>query len=363
MLPTAKPNLAGIKPYKPGKPIEEVIRELRLRGEVIKLASNENPLGPSPKALTAMRRAIDEMHLYPDDNCFYLKHRLAERFGVSPDEIILGAGSVEIILMAALAYLGPSQSAVMSDGAFIMYRIATQIAGGQIIATPMRNYAHDLEAMAAAIRSDTRLVYIANPNNPTGTIVRNREFARFMARVPDSILVVLDEAYREYIDDPEYPDAFEYLRKGRSIMILRTFSKIYGLAGLRIGYGFAPRAIMSDVAKMRLPFNISRIGQVAALAALDDERHVRRSAEENRAGKEYLYSAFQKLGLQFVPSYGNFILVEFGRDALPVFEQLQRRGVIVRPVREYGFPNALRISIGTERQNRRLIRTLRAVLK
>jgi histidinol-phosphate aminotransferase len=362
MLPTVRPNLAGIKPYKPGRPIEEVIRELKLKGDVIKLASNENPLGPSPKARAAMRRVIGEMQLYPDDNCFYLKQRLAAKFGVRENEIIMGNGSVEIILFAALAYLSPNEGAVISDGAFIMYRIATQVVGGQIISTPMKDYTHDLEAMAGAIQPNTRLVYIANPNNPTGTIVKRKEFAEFMTRVPDHVLVVVDEAYREYISDPEYPDSLEYLRAGRNIMILRTFSKIYGLAGLRIGYAFARPELLADISKMRLPFNVSRVGQAAARAALDDVTHIKRSIATNEAGKAYLYDAFRKLGLDFVPTYGNFVFVDFARDSLELFDKLQRKGVIARPIREYGFPNALRISIGTEPQNVKLVRALSSVL-
>ena len=221
-----------------------MVRELKLRGEVIKLASNENPLGPSPKGVAAMRLALKGMQLYPDDSCFYLKRRLAQKFGCADDQIIMGNGSVEVILFAAMAYLSPAESAVMSDGAFCMYRIATQVVGGQVISVPMKNYTHDLEAMAAATTPSTRLVFIANPNNPTGTIVRKAEFDRFMSRVPDTALVIVDEAYREYISDPDYPDSFEYLRQGRNIMILRTFSKIYGLAGLRIGYGFSRSEIL-----------------------------------------------------------------------------------------------------------------------
>jgi len=362
MLPVAKPNLAGIKPYKPGKPIEEVVRELKLRGEVIKLASNENPLGPSPKAVIAMRQALKGMQLYPDDSCFYLKRRLAAKFGLGEDQVIMGNGSVEVILFAAMAYLGPAEAAVMSDGAFIMYRIATQVVGGQIVSVPMKNYTHDLEAMAAAVTPNTRLVYIANPNNPTGTVVRKPEFDRFMSRVPDSVLVIVDEAYREYISDADYPDSFGYLRSGRNIMILRTFSKIFGLAGLRIGYGFSRPELLADISKMRLPFNVNRIGQIGALAALDDEAHIKRSIRVNDEGKAFLYDEFQKLGLNYVPSSGNFVMVDFGRDAMAVFESLQRKGVIARPIREYGFPNALRISIGVEAHNRKLVRSLKAGL-
>jgi len=363
MALACKPNLSGIKPYKPGKPIEDVARELKLRCEIIKLASNENPVGPSPKAKAAMRGVLGEMQLYPDDNCCYLKARIAREFNVEPEWIIMGNGSTEILLFAAMTYLGGEESAVYSDGAFIMYKIATQIAGGRISTTPMKDYRHDLDAMAAAITPATRLVFVANPNNPTGTMVKQDEFARFMERVPDHVLVVVDEAYREYISDPDYPDSFQYLRAGRNILITRTFSKIHGLAGLRVGYGFARPELLQDIGKMRLPFNINRIGQVAALAALDDKAHVRHSIRVNEAGKQYLYDVLGRMGLNYVPTHANFIFVDFGCDTLELFDKLQHKGIIARTIREYGFPNALRITIGTEEQNARLARALKAVLK
>ncbi len=358
----ARDFIERIKPYKPGKPIEEVIRELNLKGEVIKLASNENPLGTSPRAIKAMRQALKESWLYPDDNCFYLKNVLAKKFNVSSDEIIVGNGSVEILPLATLAYLNREDSAVVSEGAFIWYKIAVSIAGAQLIEAPMKNYTHNLKAMADAIQKNTKLVFIANPNNPTGTIVTKKEVEEFFARIPENILVVMDEAYREYIDDPEFPDSFKIFKERKNILILRTFSKIYGLAGARLGYGIARKEIITNLMKLRISFNVNRISQVAGIAALDDDNFVKETIKINEAGKEFLYDAYKKLGLFYIPTYGNFIFVDFGRDSQIVFESLQKQSIITRTIKEYGFPNALRITIGTEKQNRRLIKTLKKIL-
>ncbi|MEO0105969.1 MAG: histidinol-phosphate transaminase [candidate division WOR-3 bacterium] len=358
----ARDFIEKIKPYKPGKPIEEVIRELNLKGEVIKLASNENPLGTSPLAIRAMRKALKESFLYPDDNCFYLKNVLAKRFNVDSDEIIVGNGSVEILPLITLAYLNREDSAVVSEGAFIWFKIAVSIAGAQLIEVPLKNYTHDLQSILGAIRKNTKLVFIANPNNPTGTIVKKKEVEEFFARVPDNVLVVMDEAYREYIDDPDYPDSFKIFRERDNILILRTFSKIYGLAGARLGYGIARRQIITNLMKLRISFNVNRISQVAGIAALDDDEFVKKTIKVNNEGKEFLYDAYKKLGVFYLPTYANFIFVDFGKDSQAIFEALQRQGIITRTIKEYGFPNALRITIGTEKQNRRLIRALKKIL-
>ncbi len=359
----ARDFIEKIKPYKPGKPIEEVIRELNLKGEVIKLASNENPLGTSPLAIKAMRRALKESFLYPDDNCFYLKNVLAKRFNVSSDEIIVGNGSVEILPLITLAYLNPEDSAIIGKGAFIWYKIAVSIAGAQLIEIPMKNYTHDLEAMLGAIQKNTKLIFIDNPNNPTGTIVTRKEVEEFFARIPDDILVVMDEAYREYIDDPEYPNSFKLFKeKKKNILILHTFSKIYGLAGARLGYGIAHRDIITNLMKLRISFNVNRISQVAGIAALEDEDFVKKTIKVNNAGKEYLYDAYKKLGLFYLPTHANFIFVDFQKDSQIIFEALQKQGIITRTIKEYGFPNALRITIGTEEQNCRLISALKKIL-
>jgi len=358
----ARDFLKAISTYKPGKPIEEVARELKLKGEIIKLASNENPLGTSPLALQAVRKALKESFLYPDDNCYFFREKLAKLWKVDGDNIIVGNGSVELLPMATLAYLDPGLSAVASEGAFIWFKIAARIAAAELIEVPMKNHTHDLREMLAAVKPNTRMIYIANPNNPTGTIVDREEVEDFFRRVPEDILVLMDEAYIEYISDPRFPESFKYLREGKNIMILRTFSKIYGLAGARLGYGIAPKEIISSLAKLRVSFNVNRLSQVAGIAALDDEGHVRRGRAVNEAGKAYLYYAYRKLGLFFLPTFANFIFVEFDRDSRVVFEALQKKGIITRMIKEYGFPQALRITIGTEEQNRRLIRALKSVL-
>jgi histidinol-phosphate aminotransferase len=352
-----------IKPYKPGKPIEEVARELNLKGEIIKLASNENPLGTSPLAIKSMRRALKESFLYPDDNCFYLKNVLAKKFNVSSDEIIVGNGSVEILPLITLAYLNPEDSAVISKGTFIWYKIAVSIAGAQVIETPMKNYRHDPQVMLEAIQKNTKLIFIDNPINPTGTILTKKEVEDFFDKIPDNILVVMDEAYREYIDDPEYPDSFKIFReRKKNILILHTFSKIYGLAGARLGYGIAHKDVIANLMKLRISFNVNRISQIAGIAALDDEEFVKKTIKVNNAGKEFLYDAYKKLGLFYCPTHGNFIFVEFPKDSQIIFEALLKQGIITRTIKEYGFPNALRITIGTEKQNHRLISALKKIL-
>ena len=354
--------LGKISPYKPGKSIEEVARELKLKGEIIKLASNENPLGASPLALQALRKALKESYLYPDDNCFYLRKKIAEKLTVEPENIFVGNGSVELLPLSTLAYLGPEHNAIGSEEAFIWFKIAANIAAGELIETPMKNFTHDLQAMLKAIKKNTRLIYIANPNNPTGTIVTKKEVEDFFQKVPDDILVIMDEAYYEYIDNPNYPDSFKYLKEGKNILILRTFSKIYGLAGVRLGYGIAQKEIIASLAKLRISFNVNRLSQIAGMAALDDHEHMKKSKAVNDAGKEYLYEAYKKLGLFYLPTYGNFIFVDFARDSQIIFEALQKKGIITRTIKEYGFPNALRITIGTEEQNRKLIRALEEIL-
>ena len=354
--------LKKISPYKPGRPIEEVARVLGLKGEIIKLASNENPMGPSPLAVQALKNALVESNLYPDDSCFHLKKKLAERMGVEPGNIFVGNGSVEILPLITLAYLGPEHSAVASQSAFIWFKIAAQIAAGELVEVPMKDYRHDLKAMLKAITNNTRLVFIANPNNPTGTIVTRAEVEDFFKNVPEEVLVVMDEAYFEYIDDPDYPESLRYLREGRNILILRTFSKVYGLAGVRLGYGMAPPEVIASLSKLRISFSVNLLSQVAGMAALDDHTHVEKSRATNAAGKKYLYEAYRKLGLFYLPTYANFLFVDFGKDSQVVFESLQKKGIITRTIKEYGFPHALRITIGTEDQNRKLIKALGEML-
>lgn len=352
-----------IKPYKPGKPIEEVIKELGLTGDIVKLASNENPLGASPLAIKAMTAKIADSHLYPDDNCYYLKQRLSERFSIPLANTIVGSGSVELIELIIKAYVNPGEQVIMSEPSFIMYKIACQIFGGERVAVPLKDQRHDVETMIKAINSKTKIIIVDNPINPTGTIVERESMDRFIRAVPPHVIVVLDEAYCEYIVDPNYPSGLDYLQDHPNIIVLHTFSKIYGLAGLRVGYGFGSEEIIGAMMKVRLPFNVNRIGQVAAGAALEDREFVRRSLENNEEGKEFLYREFQRLGLSHTRSHGNFILVDLKRDAQEVFEALQQRGIIARTVYEYGLPTSLRITIGTRAQNGALVNALQAVTK
>ena len=349
-------------PYPPGMPIEELERELGI-SDSIKIASNENPLGPSPKAIEAIGRALPQLHRYPDGSAFYLKRRLAERHGVSPDEIIVGNGSNELIEMVVRTFVRPRDEVVMADQAFVVYRMVTQAVAAIPRIVPLRHFTHDLEAMAEAVTSRTRMVFVANPNNPTGTIFRRPAWEAFLQALSGrQLLVIADDAYAEFVTDPDYPDTIACRGDGAvPVVSLRTFSKLYGLAGLRIGYGVAPAGVVDALGRVRQPFNVNALGLVAAQAALDDDEHVRRTLELNREGMAYLTREFDRLGLRWVPSSANFILVRVGQG-VRVYEALLRHGVIVRPMDGYGFPEHLRVTIGLAEENARCIRALEAVL-
>ena len=354
------PWLASLVPYQPGKPVEEVEREYGIR-DSIKLASNENPLGPSPRAVEALRGALAGIHRYPDGGGFYLKQRLAAKLGVSTDQIALGNGSNEILEFVARTFLRPGEDAVMSEQAFVVYASVVQSAAGIPRAVPLREFTHDLDAIAAAVRKSTRLVFLGNPNNPTGTIYTRAAFERLLEHLPKDVVVVADDAYAEYVSDPEYPRTLDYLRPDRLLITLRTFSKIYGLAGLRIGYGIGPAELVAALERIRQPFNVNVLGQVAALAALDDDEHVERSRRTNREGMLFLEREFTRLGLAYVPSQANFVLVRVGAGG-EVYERLLRRAVIVRPMGGYGFPEHVRVTVGTAEENRRFVDALEGAL-
>jgi histidinol-phosphate aminotransferase len=353
--------IRSLIPYEPGKPIEEVEREYGIAHSV-KLASNENPLGPSPKALAAIRAKLDQLHLYPDGDCFYLKTGVAKKLNVAPENLIFGNGSNEIIELAARTFMRPGDEAVMAEQAFVVYQLIVQAVGGKSKQVPLSNFTHDLNAIAEAVSPQTRMVFLANPNNPTGTIFRRDDWDRFLAKVSAEVLLIVDEAYFEYVQDAGYPDSLKYHAEGRAILTLRTFSKLYGLAGLRIGYGVAPKELISMMQRVRQPFNVNAAAQWAALAALDDADHVRRSLEVNRQGLDYLQSEFAKLGLAYVPSHGNFILVRVGKGQ-EIFQQLLTQGVIVRPMGAYKFPDYVRVTVGTMEENRKFIDALERVIK
>lgn len=355
--------------YEPGRPIEEVARELGLNPKtIIKLASNENALGPSPKAVTAMRKALATAHLYPDGGGFYLRQALAKKLNssgragarpsISMDNIILGTGSNEIIEFLYHAFVGPGDEVLTGDRAFVIYSIMAKMFQARCVKVPFRGHTHDLEAMFQAITPRTKLVFVANPNNPTGTRVSNAELDRFIRRLPSHVIAVLDEAYIEFLDDP--PPSIEYALK-RNVIALRTFSKIVGLAGLRIGYGVAQKECIALLQRVRQPFNTNAVAQAGALAALGDAAHIRKTKALTRRGLAYLYREFKRLKLEYVPSSANFILVNVG-DGDEIFRALQRRGVIVRPMRGYKMPAWIRVTVGLPEENRKFIRALRAEL-
>jgi histidinol-phosphate aminotransferase len=356
------PNLNAVSVYQPGRPIEEVARELGLAADgIIKLASNENPLGPSRLALAAMRKALAQVNLYPDGNAFYLKQRLAAKLGVTPAHLILGNGSNEIIEFIGHALIAPGAEVIVSQYCFAVYPIVTALFGGKLVVVPAKAYGHDLDAMLAAITPNTRVVLVANPNNPTGTAARKEDLARFVNAVPENVLVALDEAYVEFLDEPL--DLLAEIRSGRraNLLLMRTFSKIYGLAGLRIGYGVGHPDLIAEFEKVRQPFNINAMAQAGALAALDDTAHTEKTRRNNSRGLRFYARAFRKLGLEFIPSSANFVLVRVG-DGQQVFNDMQKAGVIVRPMGGYELPEWVRVSIGTPKENKRCLEALTIAL-
>lgn len=356
------PWVRGIAPYLPGKPIAELARELGLaEADIVKLASNENPLGPSPRALAAAQDALHDMALYPDGAGFALKAKLAARFGVEAKRIVLGNGSNDVLDMVARAFLAPGVSSVFSQHAFAVYAIATQTVGATGIVVPARHYGHDLAAMRAAIRDDTRVLWIANPNNPTGTFLPWAEVEAFLATVPPQVLVVLDEAYGEYLPTDDRCDTLAWLERFPNLLIVRTFSKAYGLAGLRAGYGVAHPDTIDLMNRVRHPFNVNAPALAAAEAALDDVEFLLRSYALNRAGMAQLVAGLAELNIDSVPSKGNFLLAKVG-DAARINQELLQQGVIVRPVANYGLPAFLRISVGLAGQNARFLAALKACL-
>ncbi|MDH7576361.1 MAG: histidinol-phosphate transaminase [Bacillota bacterium] len=352
----------NLNPYVPGKPVEEVERELGISG-VIKLASNENPLGPSPLALEALQRAIARVNFYPDSNCFYLKRVLAAHLGCREENLIIGNGSDELLKLIAETFLEREDEVIFAHPSFSEYEFASKIMEANCISVPVKeDLTHDLEAMAKKIGPRTKLIFICNPNNPTGTIVTQEELQAFFAGISPDILIIVDEAYHEYVTDPLYPNSLQFVEEGRNVIILRTFSKIYGLAGLRIGYGISRPEIIALINRVREPFNVNLLAQEAARAGLEDKDHLKRSRDMVLEGKEYLYKAFQKMGLKYVPTHANFVFVNVFRDSREVFPALLREGVIVRTGDIFGYPTYIRVTIGTPQENERFIAGLERVL-
>ncbi len=360
ILDHVNPALRDFKAYQPGKPIEETARELGARADdIIKLASNENPFGPSPKALAAMRDALECAHLYPDGGGYYLGEALSKKLGVPRDHLIFGNGSNEVIEFLGHAFLREGDEIVTCEHAFVVYKLVAKGFGAKTIETPSPDYHHHLDAILSAITPRTRLIFIANPNNPTGTLLSQAELDSFMARLPENVIAIFDEAYFEYVDNP--PDTLRFVRDGRNVVVLRTFSKIAGLAGLRIGYGIARPALIEILQKTRQPFNTSGIAQAAALAALTDDDHISKTKRLTSEERDYLQQKFGEMKLRFVPSAANFILVNVG-DGHAVFKALLKKKIIVRELKGYSLPEWIRISIGTMEQNRKCIAALQEIL-
>jgi histidinol-phosphate aminotransferase len=356
----ANPQLRDLDVYEPGKPIEETARELGVKpAAIVKLASNENPLGSSPKAIQAMRDALEHAHLYPDGSGFYLRKAIAAKLDVAPENVILGNGSNEVIEFLGHAFANSGDDVVTSQYAFIVYKLLATCFGARTIEVPVQNFQQDLEAMLNAITPKTRLIFIPNPNNPTGTLISQGEIDSFISRVPENIIPVFDEAYFEFLDDP--PDTLQYVREGRNVVVLRTFSKIHGLAGLRIGYGVAPADLVAVLHKTRQPFNVNSVAHAGALAALNDEAHQRETKRVVDKGRAYLQAKLAEMKIQFVPGVANFVMVNMG-DGLAAFDKLLRRNIIVRPLKGYGLPEWIRISVGTMQENERCIAALREVI-
>jgi histidinol-phosphate aminotransferase len=351
--------ILSLTPYQPGKPIEELEREYGVH-DSIKIASNENPLGPSPKAIAAITAALPNLHRYPDGDAFYLKRRLAEKLGIDRSRLIIGNGSNELIEMIVRTFLRVGQSVVVGQHAFAIYHLCVQAAGGRTIMVPHKGFKFDLEAMARALEPDTRIVFLDNPNNPTGTIYTRSEWEAFLRVVPKDTLIVVDDAYFEFVDDPDYPNSLHYQSGDRLLITLRTFSKICGLAGVRVGYGISSPEVIDALNRIRQPFNVNSLAQVASLAAVDDEEHIRRTQENNRQGLVYLRRELDRLGFEYAPSWANFLLVKVGVGA---YQCLLPEGVIIRPMEGYGFPGYARVSVGTPTENQRFVTAMEKLLK
>jgi len=368
----AVPGVRSLQPYQPGKPIEDLQREYGLT-DIIKLASNENPLGPSPLAVAAIKKQLNELSRYPDGNGFELKTSLCYQLSVpahkiQPNQITLGNGSNDILEFVARTFVQPGEEVIFSEYSFAVYPLVTQAVGAKAQVVPAINWGHDLQGMLAKINDKTRLIFIANPNNPTGTWLTNTEITVFLKQVPDHVLVVLDEAYFEYAHHPvseiaDFPDGISLLAEYKNLIVTRTFSKAYGLAGLRVGYGVSSQSIADLLNRVRQPFNVNSLALVGACAALDDNEHLEKSIQLNKAGLRQLTKAFDSMSLSCIPTAGNFISFDLDRVAAPVYLALLKRGVIVRPVANYSMPNHLRVTIGTPQENEKFINALSDVLK
>lgn len=355
-------GITDIKAYVPGKPIEDVKKEFGLT-EVVKLASNENPLGPSPKALAAIREALDSINIYPDGACQALTKKLADKLKVDPEAIVFANGEDNIITLISKTFLNEGEEMIMADPSFSSFEISARAMGAKVIMVPVRpDFTTDLDAILTSVTDKTKLIYLCNPNNPTGTICTRDEVDKFLDKLPDHVIVVFDEAYHEFVDDPNYPDGLDYVRAGRNVLVSRTFSKVYGLAGIRVGYAIGHPEFIGGMKRIREAFSTNRLAQVGAAAALDDDEFLQKVTALNREGREYLYQEFDRLGLPYVKSQANFILVDTKKDIKQVFVDLQKEGVIIRPAHIWNLPTWARVTVGTKEENQKFIQALEKVL-
>ena len=360
-LKLAQPGITELSPYQPGKPVEELERELGI-ADIIKLASNENPLGPSPVVTKGISGHMAELARYPDGSAYQLKDKLKGKLGIDPAMVTVGNGSNDVLELVARVFLGPGLESIVSEHSFVVYPLVTKSLGAELTVIPAIDFGQDLEATLLAISDRTRIVFIANPNNPTGTWVNRQSLLRFLDAVPEEVLVVLDEAYAEYVAEPDYPNGLELVSDYPNLIVTRTFSKAYGLAGLRIGYSVCHPDIADLMNRVRQPFNVNAMSLAASLVALDDEAHLQESIRVNNEGMKTLTTACDQLGLGYIPSVGNFLTIDFGCGAMPIYDGLLRAGVIVRPIGVYGLPNHLRVTIGLPEENARFIDSLQKVL-
>lgn len=357
----AAPGIKELQPYQAGKPVEELQRELGI-SNIVKLASNENPLGPSQKVVDALQSVMPELARYPDGSAYILKEKLSTFLGVNTNTLTIGNGSNDVLELLARVYLRPGTQAIISQHSFVVYPLVTKALGADLTVIPALNYGQDLDATLAAVSDKTRMIFIANPNNPTGTWLNKTDMTAFLNKVREDIIVVLDEAYFDYVEEPEYPDGIELQRQFPNVVVTRTFSKAYGLAALRVGYCVSHPEIADLLNRVRQPFNVNAMSLAAAVVALDDREHVRTAIDLNRDGMKFVTNACDKMGLSYIPSVGNFLAIDFGRNAMPIYDALLREGVIARPIGVYEMPNHLRVTIGLASENERFIESLSKVL-
>lgn len=348
-------NVLKIEHYQPGLPIEVLKKELDLGREICKLASNENSLGPSPLAISAVKESLEDGHLYPDNSCIFLRDRISDYLGISPKTLSIGNGTTELIFLMGVAFLDPGDTFIISESSFIMAKIVAQVMDSRLIEVPLKEYRHDLDTILKTITSDTKIVYLDNPMNPIGTLITQEEVSEFMGKIPEDIVVAFDEAYYEYVNKDGYPNTLKYIEEGRNVIVFRTFSKLYGLAGLRVGYCAAKEDFTNAIQRVSPPFAVNRFAQIGAAAALEDKEHIKKTKEVNESGKKFLYENFDKMSVFYIPSETNFVTIDVKKDAEGICEELQKSNVIVRPLTMYGKPTFLRVTVGTQEQNKRFI--------